>query len=208
MIISLVNQKGGVGKTTIAVHLAYWFSQKGSVVLIDADAQQSSSIWLKDLNLPCKVCNDPDDLFDLLGDLVDKYDVVVVDGPASLSEVTKTILGRADFALIPCKPTGLDLNSSNQILRMARQTRQMRGGSPQCALLLNQVRGAVLLRDAQEVLGKLEFPLMKSLITSREIIADAPGQGMTVWQMSGSAARSAEVEFEALFKEALEVFNG
>ena len=43
MIIGLTNQKGGAGKTTVSGHLAYWLSQRGTVMIVDADAQQSST---------------------------------------------------------------------------------------------------------------------------------------------------------------------
>ncbi|MGH7998555.1 MAG: ParA family protein [Brasilonema sp.] len=59
MIIGLTNQKGGAGKTTVSGHLAYWLSQRGSVIVVDADAQQSSTNWMKDLQLPCKTMIDP-----------------------------------------------------------------------------------------------------------------------------------------------------
>jgi chromosome partitioning protein len=92
VVAALVNQKGGVGKTTVAVHLAYWLSLRGRVIVVDADAQHSSSNWLKDLNLPCQVTNDPEDLLDSLPQLAIEFDTVIVDGPAGLSEVTKSIL--------------------------------------------------------------------------------------------------------------------
>jgi chromosome partitioning protein len=208
VVAALVNQKGGVGKTTVAVHLAYWLSLRGSVIVVDADAQHSSSNWLKDLNLPCQVTSDPEDLLDSLPQLAQKFDTVIVDGPAGLSEVTKSILYASDLALVPCKPSGLDTHSSGKILRMLRQAQRIRGGMPQGALFLNQaVKGTVLLKESQELLTNTGFPLLSTVIYNRQVISDAPGQGLTVWQALGATAKSAASDFESLFTEALEVLN-
>ncbi|CDN15391.1 Chromosome (plasmid) partitioning protein ParA [Richelia intracellularis] len=118
MIIGLTNQKGGAGKTTLSGHLAYWLSQRGTVIVVDADAQASSTNWMKDLELPCKTMIDPDDLFDELPALAEQYDAVVVDGPGSLSATTKAILSRCDLALVPCKPALTDLEEADGVLRL------------------------------------------------------------------------------------------
>lgn len=110
-IIAFVNQKGGVGKTTGAVHAADRFARKGKrVILVDADAQKSSSQWLAELNtsspqlkLSSLAIIDPEDLFDRLQKLAEEYDLVVVDGPAKSNEITKAILARCHLALIPCR---------------------------------------------------------------------------------------------------------
>ncbi|MGH2412871.1 MAG: AAA family ATPase, partial [Microcystaceae cyanobacterium] len=202
LVTALVNQKGGVGKTTIAVHLAYWLSQQGSAILVDADVQQSSSNWLDDLKLPCSVSSDPEDLLDLISELAQQYDAVVVDGPAGLTEVTKAILYSCDLALIPCKPSGLDTHSSNKIIRMLKQAQKIRGGMPKAALFLNQaLKGTVLLKESRELLSQTGVPLLSTTIYNRQNISDAPGQGITVWLDSTSAAKSAAADFESLFRE-------
>lgn len=208
MIIALTNQKGGVGKTTIAVHLAYWLSLQGSVVLVDTDVQQSSSNWLTDLKIPFVITDDPEDLLDLFPELSLKYDAVIVDGPAGLSEVTKSILYGCDLALIPCKPSGLDTHSSSKILRILSQAQKIRNNQPKAALLLNQaVKGTILLKESVELLSQTGIPLLSTIIYNRQIISDAPGQGITVWQESSPAAKSASQDFESLFKESLDLIN-
>jgi len=205
IVIGFVNQKGGVGKTTLAVHCASWCSQKGSVIVIDADAQQSSSNWLKDLGIPCKIVNDPEDLLDVLSILPEKYDAVIVDGPGGMSEVTKAILYGVDVALVPCKPSALDTHSSSRIIRMIRQSQKIRSGKPKSALFLNQaVKGTLLLRDSIEMLKHFGFPSLHSVVYNRQVICDAPGQGTTVWDMAGTAAQAASEDLDSLFREAIE----
>ncbi len=209
MIIGLTNQKGGAGKTTISGHLAYWLNQRGSVFVVDADAQQSSTNWMKDLKLPCKAIIDPDDLFDELPLLAEQYDQVVVDGPGSLSETTKAILSRCDIALVPCKPAGLDMHSTTKMLRILRQAREMRNGMPHVGLFINQAKkGTILLKDAQRALAKTGFPLLKAMVFDLQVVADAPGQGTVVWELPGATAKRAGKDFDILFTEALEVLDG
>jgi len=209
-IISLVNQKGGTGKTTAAVHLAYWLKAQGKVVLVDADAQQSSSLWFNSMNLPIEhlIESDPEELFENLPQLSSQYDFVVIDGPGSLSEVTKAILARCDLALVPCQPSGLDLHSSSKILRFIHHAQELRGGQPPAALFLSRAtKGTNLLREAQEVLLDSAIPLLNGIIYQRQCIADAPVQGKTTFQMSGSSAEQAALDYQSLFNEALEIIN-
>jgi chromosome partitioning protein len=208
-IIAIVNQKGGAGKTTTAVHLAYWLSQRGTVQVVDADAQQSSATWLEELNLPCEIISEPDELFDRLPELAQKHDFIIVDGAASFSENTRVILSRADLALIPCKPAGLDMHSTNRVIRLIRQAIDLRGGLPKAALFLNQAKkGTVLLREAKTALSKTGVDLLDTVIFDRSIITDAPSQGQVVWQMSGTSAKQAASEYDLLFQEASEVLDG
>ncbi len=205
--IGLINAKGGVGKTTCAVHLTYWLSQKGSVILVDADAQKSAATWLLDLNLSCQVCGDPEELQDLVPELAEKYDFVVVDGPAGLTagEINKAIYYSVELVLVPCKPSGLDTAALSLVLRQIRQAQRRGRGLPHAALFLNQaVKGTLLLREAQQYLSTLDFPILKTVIYHRQAIADAPGQGITVWQNAPQIGQ----EFEALFTEALSSGHG
>lgn len=202
MIIAVVNQKGGVAKTTTAIHLADWLKEKHSVMIVDSDAQQSSTAWAEVISIPCQVIADPDDLFDELPVLSEKYDYVIVDGPGSMSEITKAILARCDVALVPCQPGGLDLRSSNKILRIIRQTQELRQGKPHAFLFISRAtKGTVLLRESQRVIANQSIPLLKTVIYQRQCIADAPGQQSTVFSMSNSTASTAALDYKLLFKE-------
>lgn len=217
-ILAFVNQKGGVGKSTGAVHAADQFARKGqSVILVDADAQQSSSHWIAELRetspqmkLSSISIINPEDLFDKLPKLAQECDLVVVDGPAKSNEITKAILARCQLALIPCRESIVELRSSGDILRLIRQVRELRGDLPKAAIYMTQVKSnTVLLREAQEVLGdEPDIPLMKTVIYDRQIFKDAPGQATTVFGMRSKPAKDAAKLYESLFTEALKIFNG
>jgi len=100
------------------------------------------------------------------------------------------------------------LHSSQKILRFIKHATELRSGYPKAALFLSRAaKGTVLEREAREALSAKGTQLMKAAVYQRQCIADAPGQGCTVFQMSGKAAAEAAADYEELFKEALEVLN-
>lgn len=210
--IAVVNQKGGAGKSTIVVHLARWLQrQKKSILLVDADGQRTSSIWLESLEyeIPFQVLQDPDELLDQLPKLADQNEWLLVDGPATLSETTRALLLWADLALIPCQPAGVDLASASDTVRLIRQAKAIRGGLPKAALFLNKaIKGTKLKDEAFAVLQQVkDVDLLKTIVHQRQVITDSFGQGATVFDLSGTPAGTARRELESLFKQAMEVLN-
>jgi len=204
-IIAFVNQKGGCSKSTTSVHFAWWLANQGeSVMVVDADAQKSSSIWIESLDaeIPCEVVQSPDDLLDQLPELAEKTDYLIVDGPAGLSESTRAILFRADLAIVPCQPTGVDLRSASDAVKLIRQAQSVRKGEPKAALFLSRaVKGTKLLDEAISLLKQSEIPVLDTVVYQRQVIADTFGQGAVVWEMPGKSATDSAKEFEKLFKE-------
>jgi chromosome partitioning protein len=206
MIIVIANSKGGVGKSTIAVHLAAWLQHHGhSVTLADCDTQQSSSEWAKEAAPEVKAVRlaDPDEILDRLPTLAQQTDFVVADGPGSNTETSRALLLRADFAIVPCKASMLEVRALAQATNVLRQAQDIRGGKPQALIVLSMVGKTYrLTQDMKDAAAALELPLAKTALTLKQIYADAPGQGAVVWQL-GSRGKEAANEVEALFREVL-----
>ncbi|MBW4549019.1 MAG: AAA family ATPase [Symplocastrum torsivum CPER-KK1] len=208
-IIALINQKGGCGKTTTAVHFSYWLAtkKKTKVLLVDADAQQSSSGWLEGMEspIPHKVVQTPDDLLEQIPELAKQCSQLVVDGPASLAEATRAILFRADLAIIPVQPTGVDLRSASEAVRLIKQAQSVRGGPPAAAVFLSRaVKGTKLKDEAIALLSQTpEVTMLKTVIHQKQAIADTSGQSATVWDLPSRPAKESGQEYERLFKEIL-----
>lgn len=204
MIYALTNSKGGVGKSTLAVHLAIWLKEHGaSVALVDSDVQQSSSVWLHeaDPNLKLFRLQTPDDILDQIPLIQSEFDHLVVDGPGGLSEVTRTILLLADVTFLPCGPSVLDLRAAHDAIRVVRQVQHIRNGMPRAVLVPNklqvQYRLSVEFLDAAK---SLDIPTSSGL-RLRQPYADAAGQGTVVWRMTTRSAQEAGTEIQTLFKE-------
>jgi len=207
--IGIVNQKGGCAKSTTSVHLAYWLQTRGhSVVVIDADAQRSSSIWLEGLeevDIPIQVIQSADDLLEQIPEIAADYDYCVIDGPAGLSESTRAILFRADLAVVPCQPTGVDLRSAADAIKLVRQAQSVRNGPPDALVFLSRaVKGTRLKEEAIALLEKSGVPILNTVIHQKQVIADTFGQRATVFTLSGKSATDSAQEFESLFSEIVE----
>ena len=203
MIFAFTNSKGGVGKSTVSVHLAVWLQDQGrQVALVDADVQSSSSLWLQEAAPDLKVfrLQTPDDLLEQVPVLKRQFEHLVIDGPAGLSEVTRTILFVADVTFLPCGPSVLDLRAANDAIRVVRQAQCIRGGPPRAVLIPNKLQAHYRLsRELIATAQALDIPSAGGL-RLRQAYADAAGQGTVVWRM-GPRARDAAQEMECLLKE-------
>ncbi|POR40169.1 ParA family protein [Methylobacterium sp. V23] len=120
-IVSVVQQKGGVGKTTLAINLAGELSRRGMrVAVVDADPQASAVAWAAPRKLGFAV---KQELLSsgtvsqwLRNVLKQSSDVVVVDTPAGLGTVFRAAVDVADVILIPCGPSSLDINAARNTL--------------------------------------------------------------------------------------------
>jgi len=206
MIIVIANSKGGVGKSTIAVHLSAWLYEQGHrVLLADCDTQHSSSEWIRVAipDVDAARLDSPDNVLSDLPRLRDETDYIVADGPGSQTEMSRALLLRADFAVVPCKASMLEVRALAKATEVLRQAQDIRNGLPQAVAVLSMVgQNYRLTKDMKEAADALALPLATSAFTLRQIYADAPGQSQVVWQM-GAKGRDAGIEADAVFREIL-----
>jgi chromosome partitioning protein len=206
MIITIANNKGGVGKSTLAVHLAAWLQeQRHSVTLADCDTQQSSSVWIREAvpKVETVVLASPSEILNELPVLARETDYVVADGPGSNTETSRALLLRADFAIVPCKASMLEVRALAQATQVLREAQDIRGGRPDAVIVLNMVgKNYRLTKDMKDAAKALNLPMAETHMILRQIYADTPGQASVAWQL-GSRAREAADEVDQLFREIL-----
>ena len=206
MIITIANSKGGVGKSTVAVHLAAWLHEQGyRVTLADCDTQQSSSEWIREAAPEVRAVrlDNPDMILNELPQLRQETDFVIADGPGSQTETSRALLLRSDLAIVPCKAGMLEVRALAKATEVLRQAQDIRGGLPRAVIVLSMVgTNYRLTQDMKDAAAALDLPLASKALVLRQIYADAPGQGTVVWHMK-SRAREAATEVDDIFREIL-----
>ena len=200
MVVAIVNQKGGVGKSTIAVHLAGWLREKATeTVLVDSDRQKSSSGWLARIDpaFPAEVLWEADEILDAIDGLVERYTHVVLDGPGALSEVTRTLMLVADVAVIPITPSALDVTAAMETLRQTEHAQKIRNGQPRVLVIPNRYQSnTILSRDLVEAFQTRGIETTEP-IPARVGIAGAATTGDFAWR----GDRGLRERFDSIFNQ-------
>lgn len=137
-VIAVANQKGGVGKTTVAMQLGAALARRHRVLVVDVDRQQSTVWWAENAQdrLPFDFAGSQHpNILGRLAELTD-YEFVLVDTPGSLEDtaVLETVLDAADFAVVPLTPEPLAVDPTLRTLTRLIEPRQLRHG-----VLLNRI---------------------------------------------------------------------
>jgi chromosome partitioning protein len=200
MIVALLNQKGGVGKTTLALHLAgEWARQGKRVTLIDADPQGSALDWSQqrareNLSRLFTVIGLPrDTLHREAPELARGVDYLVIDGPPRVAGLMRSALLAADLALIPVQPSPFDGWASAEMLALLGEARIYR---PQLAarFVLNRYAArTVIARETVETLADHDPTALSATIGQRIAFADAAQTGRLVSELAADTPAAREI---------------
>lgn len=187
MIISIVNQKGGVGKTTISINVAGELAHRGAkVLLIDADKQNSASTWASgNADCPFQVANmaHPNFARDALK-MAENFDFVVIDGPPHADEISRSAIAAADFVLMPLEPGSMSAWSTNLTAHQIAQAKEFKPQLKAAFLVSRQLTNTIIGRQAPEILksslNSNEISLLESVVHNRVPFSEATTMCKTI----------------------------
>ncbi len=206
MIIAILNQKGGVGKTTLSVNLAAALALAGQrTLLIDADPQASALDW--------QAARKGESLFPVVGiakptlhkdvpGLAGGYAHIVIDGPPRANDLAKSAILAADLIVIPVQPSPYDIWAAEEIIKLYQEANLFKENLKAIFTINRKIGNTAIGRDVAEALKGYPFPLAASSITQRVVFAESAASGLSVLESEpkGPAAK----EIRSLMQELLE----
>lgn len=211
MIVALLNQKGGVGKTTLALHLAGRWAGKGRrVLVVDADPQGSALDWSEQraslghprlfgvLGLPRET------LHRELPAIAADVDHVIIDGAPRIAGVARSALLAADVVIVPATPSPLDGWASAEMLRLLDEARVFRPDLIARMVLNRCATRTVIARETAEAMADQEPPVLAAHIGQRVIFAEAAATGQLAHELDPGSLAAAEIAALAAEVEGLQ----
>ena len=182
-VISVLNQKGGSGKTTIATHLARAIQLKGfSVLLVDSDPQGSSRDWAavnEENPVPVVGIDRPTIERDLKR--IAEKDYVIIDGAPQAADLAISAIKASDIIIIPVQPSPYDIWATSDLVDLVKQRIEMTDGKLKAAFVVSRtIKGTKIGKEISVALSDYGLPVLKTSITQRVIYPTSASMGSSV----------------------------
>jgi chromosome partitioning protein len=206
VIISVQNQKGGVGKTTLAIHLSHALAllQKSRVLLVDADPQGSARDWAAARQTEALfpvVAIDRPVLHREIPKIATDYDHIIIDGPPRASELARSAISSADLVIIPVQPSPYDVWAAQEIINLIKEATVFKENLKAVFAINRKIVNTAIGRDVAEALASFELPVLSAQICQRIAFAESAATGQTVLETEPKGVAAKEIK--ALAKEIL-----
>ncbi len=205
-IFSLISQKGGAGKSTLARQLAVLAGEAGTSILIDRDPQGTSTKWWQrrqalqpSLERPDLLDLDGTDLTAAVTALRKQHGIVFVDTRPAVAEPEAEAARIADLVIVPVRPSPDDLEAVGETLKILRRL------DKRAVVIVNAAKNEVRARDARAALSRYPVPVCPVHVGDRAVYLDASLEGRGIGEMRGAAARDAHAELRTVWNWILEV---
>lgn len=201
-IISVLNPKGGCGKTTVSTNLARCLHEQGlTVLLVDSDPQGSARDWhaVQENNPVDLVALDRPNNVRTLSSMQGNYDAIIVDGAAKLEDMIAACIKVSDLILIPVQPSPYDLWAASDLVEFIKARQEVTDGSPMAGFAISRmIEGTRLGSDVRDVLDEYALPVFSTSITQRQVYPQTAADGLTVFDATN---RKAITEIKSLTDE-------
>ncbi len=196
MIISFLNQKGGVGKTTLSVNVAACLASQGrKVLLVDADKQGSATTWasLREETPFQVVSMARENLAKDVLKLAEDFDATVIDGPPHAEGIARACIIASDFVALPIEPSGLSTWASDLTVRQIQEAQAFKD-TIKCGFVVSRKIGnTVIGREIRSMAAESGIPLLTAEIEQRVAYAESLTMGKTIFEWSPTGAAAKEI---------------